>query len=141
MRIIKPDELKAILAAHKLWLNNERGARANLTDADLTDVDLTRANLTDADLTDADLRRANLTGVNLTDADLTGADLDFSSWPLWCGSLKAKLDQKQKRQLLYHALAVMTPKERKKYATKAGMAFVNKFHRRKDNEVPELEAK
>jgi hypothetical protein len=112
MRIIEPNELKAILAAHKLWLNRKVGG------------------------TEADLKGADLKG-----ADLTEADLDFSCWPLHCDSLKVKLDQKQKRQLLYHALAIMTPKERGQCITKTGMDFVNEFHRRKDNEVPKLEAK
>jgi hypothetical protein len=28
-----------------------------------------------------------LKGANLQNADLRGADLDYSCWPLWCGSL------------------------------------------------------
>lgn len=49
--------------------------RATLRGANLTDADLTRATLSGANLTDADLTRANLTRVNLSGADLTGADL------------------------------------------------------------------
>jgi uncharacterized protein YjbI with pentapeptide repeats len=38
-------------------------------------VELSRANLSDADLRDMELSRADLSGVNLSDADLTGANL------------------------------------------------------------------
>jgi hypothetical protein len=82
--------------------------RANLTDADLTRANLTRANLTRANLTRADLTRANLTRANLTRANLTRAnltraDLDYSTLPLWCGSLKTKFDQKHIYQILFHS--------------------------------------
>lgn len=80
----------------------------------------------------ADLYGANLRGANLSGADLYGANLDFSVWPLWCGSLTIKLDVRQKRQLLYHLLAVAP-----EYRTKSLLAEANKFHR--IPEVPKLE--
>ena len=89
------------LVLHTIKMAKEKGVRANLTHADLTD-----ANLRDADLTDADLTDANLTRANLTRANLTRANLDYSSWPLWCYSLKAKVDDRISAQLLYHAFAV-----------------------------------
>jgi uncharacterized protein YjbI with pentapeptide repeats len=52
------DELNAILAEHKLWLDGKGGKRAVLTGADLTGCVLTRA----------DLSGAILIGCNLTDA-------------------------------------------------------------------------
>lgn len=52
----------------------------------------------------ADLSAANLRGANLSAADLRGADLDYSVWPLWCGSLDVKIDKRIFCQLLYHAL-------------------------------------
>ena len=109
------------LVLHTIKMAKEKGVRANLTHADLTDANLRDADLTDADLTDANLTRANLTRANLTDADLTDANLtranltranltranlDYSSWPLWCYSLKAKVDDRISAQLLYHAFAV-----------------------------------
>ena len=66
------------------------------------------------------------------EADLRGANLDFSCWPLWCGSLDVKLDKKQKRQLLYHVLAVAP-----EYRTPELLKEANKFH--KIPEVPKLE--
>lgn len=41
MKTYTIEELRAILAKHKAWLNNEEGGeRANLRDADLSDADL-----------------------------------------------------------------------------------------------------
>jgi hypothetical protein len=48
---------------------------ADLFRANLTDADLSRVNLEGADLTDADLSRADLEGANLSNACLTGANL------------------------------------------------------------------
>ena len=50
----------------------------------------------------ANLREADLRGANLQYADLQGADLDFSCFPLWCGSFKAKFDDRLVKQLLAH---------------------------------------
>ncbi len=41
-------------------------------------------------------------GKNLGGADLSDADLDYSCWPLWCGSLTAQIDDRIAMQLLYH---------------------------------------
>ena len=90
---------------------------ANLSDADLSEANLSyahlmNANLRSANLRYANLRHANLTNANLRNADLRnanliGADLDFSCWPLWCGSIGVKVDEKIARQLMYHTLIVM----------------------------------
>ena len=48
---------------------------ANLSDANLRRADLSGANLSDANLRRADLSGANLSGANLSDADLSGANL------------------------------------------------------------------
>ena len=81
------EELNAVLAAHKLWMDND-GANgvyadlrradlhgANLSGADLRCADLRGAALYGADLIDADLRCANLRGAALGGADLIYADL------------------------------------------------------------------
>jgi hypothetical protein len=104
--------------------------RAVLTGAVLTGAVLTRAVLTDAVLTDAVLTGAVLadavlTGAVLTGADLTGADMDFSEWPLWCGSLKAKTDDRLNAQLLYHVISVMGTDR----FTDELIDFANTFHR------------
>ena len=74
-------ELNSILNKHKMWLlNDPKGERADLREANLI-----RANLREADLRGADLRGAKLSGailykaylreVNLRGADLRGAAL------------------------------------------------------------------
>jgi len=109
------EELKTILEKHSLWLKDaEGGVRANLRDADLHGAnlrcaDLRYANLHGADLSGANLHGADLSGANLRYADLSGADLsganlDYSCWPIWCGSLDVKADEAIVGQLLYHVL-------------------------------------
>jgi hypothetical protein len=75
---------------------------ANLSGANLSGADLSRANLSRADLSGANLSWANLSGANLSGADLSGADVDFSCWPLWCGTKGVKVDMRLVRQLLAH---------------------------------------
>ena len=108
-------------------------SRANLSRANLSWVNLSRANLSRANLSRANLSRANLSWVNLSGTNLSGANLDFSQWPLWCGSLNARIDERLARQLVYHALAVS---EKWFKPTKKQLEWVNKFHR--IPEVPKL---
>jgi hypothetical protein len=68
------------------------------------------ANLRGADLCRADLRGANLRGADLCRADLRGAYLDYSCWPLWCGSRGVKLDSQQIDQLCLHLYWVVGPR-------------------------------
>ena len=76
-----PEKLAEILAAHKLWLNDEEGgvradlSGANLSEADLSGANLSGANLSEADLSGANLSEADLSGANLSGADLSGANL------------------------------------------------------------------
>lgn len=65
-----PEELRAVVDNHGLWLAKRGGARANLYGADLYG-----ANLQYADLQYANLQGANLYYANLYGADLHGADL------------------------------------------------------------------
>jgi hypothetical protein len=80
-----PEKLEGILTAHKKWLANNGGSRANLSGAylsgadlsgaDLSGADLSRAYLSGADLSGADLSRAYLSRANLSRANLSGANL------------------------------------------------------------------
>jgi hypothetical protein len=81
---------------------------ADLQGANLQGADLQGANLQGADLQGANLQGADLQGADLQGADLRGANIDFSCWPLWCGSLGVSIDEKQARQLFYHAFAAGT---------------------------------
>ena len=88
-------------------LSNADLSRADLSRADLSDADLSYAYLSLADLRRTDLRGADLHSANLGDADLSGANIDYSCWPLWFGSLNAKIDKRIAIQLLYHAVRAM----------------------------------
>ena len=71
-----PEKLAEILAAHKLWLNDEEGGvKADLSGADLRWANLSGANLRGADLSGANLYGADLSGANLYGANLSGANL------------------------------------------------------------------
>jgi len=78
----------------------------DLSDADFTDADFTYADFTDANFTYAKCTDADFTYADFTNADFTDARIDFSSWPIWCGSVKAIVCDKIAKQLMYHALAV-----------------------------------
>ena len=75
-----PEKLAEILAAHKLWLNDEKGGvRANLSGATLSYANLSGANLRGADLSYADLSGATLSYANLRGADLSYANLSYAN--------------------------------------------------------------
>jgi hypothetical protein len=77
----------------------------------------------------ADLREADLRGADLCGADLRGANLDFSCWPLWCGSFGVKIDLKIAAQLAYHFCRVDCQEPEYQAARTALMPLANKFHR------------
>ena len=118
---------------------------ANLTDANLESVNLGWANLTDANLENANLGWANLTRANLENANLTGANLDYSAFPLWCGSLRVQFDDRLIIQLLYHLLSIA--KRSKNISTEIKQTLLcddliciaNKFHRVKECGMIEAE--
>jgi len=95
---------------------NLRGAdlcMANLCGANLHNASLRGTNLHNADLYEADLRGANLHNADLRGANLCGADLNFSCWPLWCGSLRVKVDSTLVDQLCMHLYAVLPDRSSK----------------------------
>lgn len=132
--------LNEILVVHKAWLEGKpEGRRANLMGADLRgdnlrgaalqEVDLRGAALREADLRGAALRGAVLQGVDLHGADLRGADIDFSCWPLWCGSLDVKVDARIAAQLAYHFCRLDCDDPDYIAARNAILDFANTFHR------------
>ena len=105
---MKQADIDVIIKSHTSWLNGERGGtRANLSRANLSGANLSRANLSGADLSRANLSGANLSGANLGGADLREADLDFSVWPLWCGTVGVVVDSRIAYQLAAHVCAVV----------------------------------
>jgi len=114
---------------------NLRGA--NLGGADLRGAGLRGADLREADLRGANLRGANLRGANLERAGLREANLDFSCWPLWCGSLSPKVDKRLAVQLAYHFAALDCEDKEVRAVQEALFPLANQFHR--IPEVPELE--
>lgn len=101
--------LNGILAAHKAWLEGKpEGRRANLRGACLRG-----AGLQEADLQEADLREVNI---------------DYSCWPLWCGSLDVKVDARIAAQLAYHFCRLDCDDPGYIAARNAILDFANTFH-------------
>ena len=75
----------------------------------------------------------DLHGADLYGADLRGADIDYSCWPLDCGSLKAKIDKRIFCQLLYHTLcagqSVDDPAVKHLFEIPELLSLANQFHR------------
>lgn len=162
------NELDKILTAHKKWVKNENGGRradfwgadlqgadlqgaglrcANIRGADLQGAglrcaDLRCAGLPGADLRGADLWGANIRGADLRGADLRGADVDYSCWPLWCGSLDVIVDRRIFCQLAYHLCRVIVDDDECKEAQLMLGKLANEFHRADEcGRVPENEDK
>ena len=93
------EKLNRILEEHKKWLTNNGGTQANL-------------------------RRADLQG-----ADLREANLDYSCWPIWCGSLGAKVDKRIAAQIAYHFCRLDCDDPDYINARNALIDFANQFHR------------
>ena len=106
----------------------EKGCKAIL-DYDLRGADLRGANLSDADLRGANLRGADLRGADLRGADLRGANLDYSCYPLWCGSLHLKADKRLACQLAYHLCSMQCDDADYIKMRNSILGFANQFHR------------
>ena len=114
-------------------LQNAKLNGANLTDTCLADANLSYAHLSNANLTGTVLSGAVLISAELSDADLSGAYLDYSCFPLWCGSLDVKIDKRIFCQLLYHILRAGKSVKDEEVAAflsdEKALALANKFHR------------
>lgn len=73
---------------------------------------------------DYDLSNANLRG-----ADLSDADLDYSCYPLWCGSLHFKADKRLACQLAYHLCSMQCDDADYIKMRNSILGFANQFHR------------
>ena len=133
------EKLRIVLDKHEKWLCGETdGERADLKYADLRGADLRDADLKYADLRGADLKYADLKYANLTGVNLRDADIDFSCFPLWCGSLKAHFDDRQIVQILYHLLSAVSYSKnvsediKNTLLTDDLIDLANRFHRVKE---------
>lgn len=102
----------------------KRGRKQAILDYDLKGADLSGADLKGANLKGADLRGANLRGANLK-----GADLDYSCYPLWCGSLHLKADKRLACQLAYHLCSIQCDDADYIKMRNSILDFANQFHR------------
>ncbi len=132
-------------ASIKKCLEENSGANlwgANLTGANLREADLREADLGGANLTGADLGGANLTGADLGGANLRGADLDFSCLHFSCKTLSAKTSEKQRIQLMFHALSWIAHAEdrteEEKTLYNACVEYANRFHRKDVDRLKKL---
>ena len=118
---MKDKKVKEVLDSHKKWMRGELGEIF--------------ANFQNADLRDKDLQGEDLRGANLQDADLRGANVDYSAWPLWCGSLEAYIDDRIAIQLLYHLLRpvqvspYVSQEVKDRLLTDDLIDLANRFHR------------
>ena len=108
-------------------LSGAKLSGANLRYANLSEANLSRANLSEADLSGADLR-----GADLIRANLSGANIDFSCWPLWCGSNHVIVDARIAAQLAAHFCALDCDDPAYKAAREALLPFARTSHRAGD---------
>ena len=101
----------------------------DLRGADLSEADLSGAVLEGAVLNGAVLSGAVLEGAVLNGADLRGADLDYSCYPLWCGSLHPKADKRLACQLAYHLCSLQCDDADYIKMRNSILDFANQFHR------------
>lgn len=85
MKKVTQEELNKIIENHKLWLSDvnkniysRNYLRADLHEADISDLDLSKADLRFANLVGSDLSYANLKLADLREACLSGSDLRFA---------------------------------------------------------------
>lgn len=139
-RKISEDELREILEKHEKWLHNDtNGEKASLLWADMRGVDMRGvylqgadmrvSNMQGVDMRGGDLRWSDMQGANMQGADMRGVDIDFSCWPLWCGSLDVTVDKRIAAQLAYHFCRLVCDDDEVKQAQKMLAPLANQFHR------------
>lgn len=75
MRKITQVELDEIIDEHQKWIRGLRGQRANLSNCDISGLDMGYANLADGIFVNADMSSVGLTYTTLNDAKMSGAIL------------------------------------------------------------------
>ena len=153
---MKRKEFDEMMRLHEIWLNGEEDGRCaimqgedlrnvNMNRADMRGVNMQRANMLHADMQyanmqcakmqHADMRHADMRSAEMQRTDMRGANIDYSAWPLCCGSLKAYVDDRIAIQLLYHTLSVVqhspyvSEDVKAKLLTPEIVSLANRFHR------------
>lgn len=153
---MKRKEFDEMMRLHEIWLNGEDGGRratmqgadlrnVNMNRADMRGVNMQRANMLHADMQyanmqcakmqHADMRHADMRSAEMQRTDMRGANIDYSAWPLCCGSLKAYVDDRIAIQLLYHTLSVVqyspyvSEDVKRTLLTRDVVDVANRFHR------------
>ena len=129
-------EFDEMLRLHEMWLNGEEGGkRANMQDANMQCADMQYANMQCANMQRTDMRHADMRSAKMQRTDMRGANIDYSAWPLCCGSLKAYVDDRIAIQLLYHTLSVVqyspyvSEDVKRTLLTRDVVDVANRFHR------------
>lgn len=82
-----------------------------------------------ANLTGANFCSASMKHVNLSEAVVYGTNIDFSSWPMWCGGVSVKIDRRLAAQFAYHFCSMICEDEEFIAARKALLPLARRFHR------------
>lgn len=126
-------DLTETLRLHALWLSGDPdGQRADLRGCALRGCALRGADLRGVDLRGCDLSTADLSNVDLNGADLRGCDLDYSCWPLWCGSQDVTVDRRIAAQLAAHFCVLVCDDPEYLAAREALLPFARTSHRADD---------
>ena len=70
------EEIAAVLAEHKSWLEGNGGKRANMRYANMRGANMRYADMRGADMRYANMRYAKMEGANMESADMEGAKME-----------------------------------------------------------------
>ena len=118
-----------------MGLDREAVLRRIAEEGGLEGLDLSGQDMVGIDLSGFDLHGVILARADLRKADLRGANLDYSSFPLWCGSFQMKVDTRFVWQLIAHLGRLNTRHVSKKAKTaiKSIEPYFDEFCRYRDD--------
>jgi len=102
---------------------------AKLDNVTFAYTDLSYCRFLGAQLKNVDFSNANLVGAAFVDASFENCNLDFSTFPLFCGGLGWKVDARIVRQLAYHLCSMECDDPEFVGVREKLLSFANKFHR------------
>lgn len=103
--------------------------QTDLQNAILTRSDLSRAHFCTSSLRNAEMNLCKMYLTDFSGTDLSGANLDFSAWPLWCGTGHVIADARLAEQLAAHFCALNCDDPEYLVARAAILEFATKSHR------------